>query len=99
MIHIIDNLYLVKFDERNLAIIKGAEPKDPKKGYGDRILGYYGSVQTAFKKALDLSIKSGAAGVELANIIEAIDSLNARLDELPPEHICTWMVNQKGGEL
>lgn len=97
MIHIIDNLYLIKFDERNLAIVKGSEPKDPKKGYGNRVLGYYGSVQTAFKKALDLSIKTGAERVELANIIEAINSLNARLDELPPEHIRTWMINQQGG--
>lgn len=100
MIYIVDDLYLIKFDERNLAIIKGSEPKDPKKGYGDRVLGYYGSVPHAFKQALDLSIERGAEGVELANVLEAINSLHARLDELPSEHIRTWMAQQveNGGD-
>ena len=57
MINIINDLYLIKFDERNLAIVVGSEPKDKKKGYGNRIQGYFGSVQSAFKAVLDIQIK------------------------------------------
>jgi hypothetical protein len=82
MLPIINNLYLIKFDERNLAIIKGNEPKDKKRGYTNRILSYHGSIQSAFKSVLDLQIRGGASGVEAKEILQAIDLLNKRLDEL-----------------
>ena len=94
MIVITSELALVKFDSLNLAIVKGHEPKDKKKGYTNRIQGYYGSIQGAFKAVLDIQIKSGAVGVEAKEILQAIDSLHKRIDELEYPHIIKFL---KGG--
>ena len=82
MIFITDTLSLVKFDTRNLAIIKGHEPKDEKKGWGNRVISYYGSIQSAYKAVLNHQIIGGAEGVEATEVLNAIDELNKRLDEL-----------------
>ena len=82
MIQIIDNLNIIKLDDRNLAIVIGDAPRHPKKGYGNRIQGYYGSIQGAFKAALDIQIKSGATRVETIQILQAIDELHDRIDKL-----------------
>ena len=95
MIHIINNLYLIKFDERNLAIVIGNEPKHPKKGYSNRLQGYYGTVQVAFKAVLDIQIKSGAIGLEGKEILQAIDSLHKRIEELQYPHIIKFLKGAK----
>lgn len=77
-----DELTLVRMDDRNLAIIKGHEPKDEKKGYGNRVVGYYGSIQGAFQSVLNHQIKSGATGVEAKEILQAIDELNEKINSL-----------------
>ena len=82
MKHIIDDLYLTRFDERNLVIVKGKEPKDKKRGYGKRIQGFYGSVQSAYRAVLNLHVIGGASGVEAKEILDAIDLLHKRIDSL-----------------
>lgn len=89
--HIIDELHLIKFDERNLAIVVGNEPKDQRKGYSHRLKGYYSSVQSAFKAVLDIQLKRGAAGVESTEILQAIDSLNKRIDELKYPYVIKFL--------
>ena len=88
---VINNLYLIKFDERNLAIVVGNETKHPKKGYGNRVQGYYGTIQGAFKAALDIQIKAGAIGVETKEILQAIESLHKRIDELEYPHVIKFL--------
>ena len=95
MLHIINDLYLLKFDERNLAIVVGNEPKDKKKGYTNRIQGYYGSIQSAFKAVLDIQVKSAATGVEATEILQAIELLNKRIDELEYPHIIQFLKGRK----
>ena len=91
MIQIINDLHIIKLDERNLAIIIGDEPKHPKKGYGNRVQGYYGTIQGAFKAALDIQIKAGAIGVETSEILQAIESLHKRIDELEYPHVIKFL--------
>ena len=91
MIQIINDLHIIKLDERNLAIIIGDEPKHPKKGYGNRVQGYYGTIQGAFKAALDIQIKAGAIGVETKEILQAIESLHKRIDELEYPHVIKFL--------
>jgi hypothetical protein len=88
------SLYLIKFDERNLAIVVGAEPRDEKKGYSHRLKGYYGSVQSALKAAVDIQIKSGATVVETTEILQAIDLFHKRINELKYPAIINFL---KGG--
>ena len=82
MFKITDELYLARFDKLNLAIVKGAEPRDEKKGFANRVVSYHGSVQDAFKSALNTQIKMGADGVQAKVILDAIDLLHKRIDAI-----------------
>ena len=80
MFKITDDLYLVKFDKLNLAIVKGAEPRHEKKGFGNRVISYHGSVQGAFKSALNTQLKAGADVVQVTQILQTINELNEKID-------------------
>ncbi len=82
MIILTSELALVKFDSLNLAIVKGHEPKDKKKGYGNRVLSYHGNIQGAFKSALNHQIRESADSVESQNILDVINELHKRIKSL-----------------
>ena len=87
MIKITDELALVKFDDLNFAIVKGHEPREKKKGYTGRVLGYFGDIQSALKASLNYAILSGADGVEIKNILQAIQTLTESIKTLSNENI------------
>lgn len=87
--------YLVHIDKRNLGIVKG---KRPNKGYASGKVFYYGSVKAALKGAIDLAIKDSGTMRDLTNMINRIDSLEKRIEELYCD-LPTMMQLLKGGEL
>ena len=58
------SLYLVRLDANNLAIMRDG-----------RYEGYYGCVQTAMKRALNISIKGSHEALTLEMILERIGEL------------------------
>lgn len=87
MIKITDELALIKFDDLNFAIVKGHEPKDKKRGYGNRVKGYFGNLQSALKASLNYAVLGSAEGVEIKNTLNAIETLNESIKTLRSENI------------
>ena len=76
------SLYLVHFDSRNLAIVEGKPTVDASGRKKQNVIGYYGSVKTALTKSIDLAIKNGGVMVEQNEMLQRIDSLEKRIEEL-----------------
>ena len=89
MIKITDELALVKFDDLNFAIVKGHEPKHKRNGYGNRVLGYFGDIQSALKASLNYAILANGSVVEIKNTLEAIQTLTESIKTLSSENICS----------
>ena len=69
---IVDNsLYLVRVDEHNLALKRG-----------DRILNYFGCVNTALKRSVNYAIKGSSVALSLESMAKTIDSINQAIERL-----------------
>ena len=70
--------YLVHLDSRNLGLVKA-----PMKANGTYSKTYYyGSIKSALKGAIDIVIKDGQEMEELSELVQRIDSLEERIEEL-----------------
>ena len=82
MYKITDELALVRFDKLNLAIVKGFEPKSDKGGWGNRVVSYHSTIQSAFKYILKMQLLGETEGVEAKDILQRIDELHKQIDSL-----------------
>lgn len=73
---ITDELHLIKFDSLNFAIGKYSD----KEVF--RPIGYYGTVEGAFKAVLKYAVMDSVEAFEAQNVLNAIDELNKRIDTL-----------------
>lgn len=73
---ITDELHLIKFDSLNFAIGKYSEKNEFK------AIGYYGTVEGAFKAVLKNVLMDSAEAFDAKNVLNAIDELNNRIKTL-----------------
>ena len=84
-LHMIDNYYLRVMDKFNFVVI---EKIKNKKGEDiEKSVGYFGTVQSAFKSILNITLKSSYEPLTVKNILNAIDVLSKKIDALKCEHI------------
>lgn len=76
------SLYLVHFDSRNLAIVEGKPTVDTSGRKKQNVIGYYSSVQTALIKSIDIALKPNGCTTELHELLQRIQSLEKRIEEL-----------------
>lgn len=84
MIRISEKHFIVRADKYNLAIIKG-EPKllnaeGKPIPHSNQVIGFYGSVQDAFKKAIDIAVREGEDELNHKNILQVINDLKSHID-------------------
>ncbi len=77
-----DSLFLIHFDSRNLAIVRGQRGANGRYN-NSQIQGYYGSIKSALTRSIDLAIKSGTQATELYEMLQRIDDLARHIEELP----------------
>ena len=85
--------YLVHLDNRNLGLVKA--PMKANGTYSKTF--YYGSVKSALKGAIDILIKDGQQMEELSDLVQRIDLLEKRIEELYDD-LPSMMSLLKGGE-
>jgi hypothetical protein len=73
---ITDELHLIKFDAMNFAIGKYSEKNEFK------AIGYYGTVEGAFKGVLKNVLMDSVEAFDAQNVINAISELNERVETL-----------------
>ena len=83
--------YLVHLDSRNLGLVRA--PMKSNGAYSKTY--YYGSIKSALKGAIDIVIKDGQEMEELSELVQRIDSLEERIEELYGE-LPTMMKLLKG---
>jgi len=91
------SLYLIRFDTRNLAIVEGVRGD---RGYvNGQVKGYYGSIKSALQKSIDIVIRDAGDVCELSNMVQAIDSLTERIEELCTQQNYPNMMQLLRGEI
>jgi len=79
---LVDNsIYLIHFDSRNLAIVRGKRNKDGRYT-ASQVIGYYGSVRSALKASIDIAIKSEPELLKLKTVLHRIDDLEEHIEKL-----------------
>lgn len=73
---ITDELHLIKFDSLNFAIGKYSDKEVFKP------IGYYGTVEGAFKAVLKYAVMDSVEAFEAQNVLNAINELNERVETL-----------------
>ncbi len=77
-----DSIYLDRFDSRNMCLMKlGAIDKRTGK-QAREVIGYYGSVKSALARSIDIVIKDGGETLELPEVLQRINALENRIEEL-----------------
>ncbi len=77
-----DSFYLIHFDSRNLAIVRGKRGKSGRYS-NSQTQGYYGSIKTALLRSIDIAVKGGTQCNQLSEMIQRIDDLAKHIEELP----------------
>jgi len=79
------SIYLIRYDERNLALIEGKPNKRTSKSEHKykKIIGYYSDIKTALKKSIGIVIKHQGDIESLEDIIDRIEKLEKAIDNLP----------------
>ena len=72
------SLYLIRFDSRNLAIVRG----NPEVSGKNNVVGYYGSVKNALTKCIDIVIKNGSEPLSIETLLNRIIDMERRIEEL-----------------
>ena len=73
---ITDELHLIKFDSLNFAIGKYSDKNVFKP------IGYYGTVEVAFKAVLKNALMDSVEAFEAQNVLNAINELNKKIEML-----------------
>ena len=76
-----DSLYLIQFDSRNLAIVRGERNSNGRYS-SSQIQGYYGDVKSALKAAINIAIKTDPALLKLETVLKRIDDMEKRINTL-----------------
>jgi hypothetical protein len=76
-----DSLYLIRFDSRNLAIVRGERNSNGRYA-SSQIKGYYQDVRSALKAAINIAIKGDHTLLKLETVLKRIDVMEKRIDTL-----------------
>jgi hypothetical protein len=79
-LHLVDNFYLKVVDRLNFGII---EKTTNQKGKAIEInRGYFGTIQSAMKSAINIAIKSNSKPLTTQSILQSINDLDKKIDGL-----------------
>ncbi len=91
------SLYLIHFDSRNLAIVRGRRSSSGRYS-SSQIQGYYGDVKTALKAAINIAIKSEPIVTSPETILQRIDSLEKHIKKLEYPTMMKMIKGEKDGK-
>ena len=69
------NLYLVHLDSNNLGLVRGSEETYT-------IVGFFGDVRTAFKRALNFAVKGSDEAFTLQKVLDIVKELDEKIEKL-----------------